>query len=82
MVASFLVVCSILQRKMSQSDSLCAHQDDEFFCVLLNQILIECPSDILDVLIFLTNSEMKVYKIMSLKKRHFSHAIEVLLDSS
>ena len=40
LVAAFLVVCSILQWKMSQSDSSSANLDDEFFCILLNQLLI------------------------------------------
>ena len=54
LAATFLVAYSILQWKMSQSDSFPARLDDEFFCVLLNEVLIECPSDISDVLIFLT----------------------------
>ena len=53
MTAAFLVVCSILQWKMSRSDSFSVRQDDEFICVLLNQLLIECPSAILDMFWFL-----------------------------
>ena len=48
MVAALLIVCSILQCKMNQSDSYSACPDDEFICLLLNQLLIECPSDTLD----------------------------------
>ena len=32
-----------------ESDSVSARLDDEFFCALLNQFLIECPSDILNM---------------------------------
>ena len=44
----------LLFARLNQSDSFSASPDDGFFCVLLNQLLIdECPSDILDMFWFL-----------------------------
>ena len=75
LVAAFSV-CSILQWKMSRSDSFSASPDDEFFCVMLNQLLIECPSNILDVLISLT--AWKYIKESYWKNKHFSPVIRGL----
>ena len=49
LIAAFLVVCSILPWKMSRTDSFSAGLNDEFLSVLLNELLIKCPSDILDM---------------------------------
>ena len=79
LIAAFLVVCSILQWKMSWSDSFSASLGDEFFCVLLKQLFIECPSDILDMFLWQPES---IWKNPAEENKPFSSVIEVLLDSS
>ena len=73
LLAAFLVVCSILQWKMSQSDCFLARPYDKFFYVLLNQLqlLIGCSSNILGTCFdFFDN--LRVYKRILLKKALFS----------
>ena len=65
---------------MSQLDSFFACQYDSFFCVLLNQLLIECSSDVLKCFDFFV--KLKVYKTILFKKNILFEAIEVLLGSS